>query len=75
MEITKKQIYEWTPENIKKLIYQLNELEHLIKKNFNSSINIISDFILEEIGLSGARHYFCNCMKQFIKFNLRNFLR
>ena len=47
-EIVKQQIYNWNAENIKKLIYQLNELEHLIKKNFNSSINIISDFILEQ---------------------------
>ena len=47
-EIVKQQICNWNAENIKKLIYQLNELEHLIKKNFNSSINIISDFILEQ---------------------------
>ena len=47
-EIVKKQIYNWNAENIKKLIYKLNELEHLIKKNINSSINIISDFILEQ---------------------------
>ena len=47
-EITKQQIYNWKPENIKSLIYKLNEIELLIKKNINNSINIISDFILEQ---------------------------
>ena len=47
-EITKQQIYKWTPENIKKLIYKLNEIELLIKKNINNSINLISDFILDQ---------------------------
>jgi DNA polymerase-3 subunit delta len=30
------------------LIYKLNELELLIKKNFNHSISIVTDFILEQ---------------------------
>ena len=47
-EITKQQIYKWTPENIKKLIYKLSEVELLIKKNVNNSINIITDFILDQ---------------------------
>mgnify|MGYP001301912908 FL=1 len=47
-EITKQQIYKWTPENIKKLIYKLNEIELLIKKNINNSINLITDFILDQ---------------------------
>ena len=47
-EITKQQIYKWTPENIKQLIYKLNETELVIKKNINNSVNIISDFILEQ---------------------------
>ena len=45
-EITKQQIYKWDPNNIKKLIYKLNEIELLIKKNINNSINLITDFIL-----------------------------
>ena len=45
-EITKQQIYKWTPENIKQLIYKLSEIEFLIKKNINNSINLITDFIL-----------------------------
>ena len=47
-EITKQQIYKWKPKNIKKLIYKLSEIEFLIKKNFNNSINLITDFILEQ---------------------------
>ena len=47
-EVTKQQIYKWTPENIKKLICKLNEIELLVKKNINISINLITDFILEQ---------------------------
>ena len=47
-EITKQQIYKWTPENIKQLIYKLSEIELLIKKNINNSINLITDFILNQ---------------------------
>ena len=50
-EITKQQIRQWKPENIKKLIYRLNEIELLIKKNLNISINLITDFILEQSAL------------------------
>ena len=47
-EITKQQIYKWTPDNIKLLIYRLNEIELLVKKNINNSINLITDFILDQ---------------------------
>lgn len=47
-EITKQQIYNWTPENIKKLIYKLSDIELQMKKNINNSINIITNFILEQ---------------------------
>lgn len=47
-EITKKHIVTWKPESIKKLIYKLNELELLAKKNLNLSISLITDFILNE---------------------------
>ena len=48
-EITKEQIYKWKPENLKNFIYKLNEIELLIKKNINNSINIITNFILEQV--------------------------
>ena len=46
--ITKQQITKWSPDKIRMLIYKLNELELLIKKNFNHSISIVTDFILEQ---------------------------
>ena len=45
-EITKQQIKYWKPESIKDLIYKLIDIELLIKKNVNNSINLITDFIL-----------------------------
>ena len=47
-EITKQQIYKWEPSNIRKLIYKLNEIELLIKKNLNNSVNLITDFMIEQ---------------------------
>ena len=47
-EITKQQIKSWKPESIKNLIYKLTDIELLIKKNLNNSINFITDFILEQ---------------------------
>lgn len=47
-EITKEQIIKWPPQKIKNLIYKLNELELLIKKNISNSIILITDFILDQ---------------------------
>ena len=47
-EVTKQQIFKWSPDKIKILIYQLNELELRIKKNINNSINFVTDFILDQ---------------------------
>jgi DNA polymerase-3 subunit delta len=47
-EITKQQIYKWEPKAIKQLIYALSEIELEIKKNINNSINLITDFILDQ---------------------------
>ncbi len=47
-EITKQQIYKWKPSSIKKLIFKINEVELLVKKNFNNSTNFITDFLLEQ---------------------------
>ena len=46
-EITKQQIYKWSPNKIKELIYKSNNIELLVKKNLNSSIKLLTDFILE----------------------------
>ena len=47
-EITRQQLNKWNSENIKKLIYKLSEIELLVKKNLNNSVNLITDFILDQ---------------------------
>ena len=47
-EIVKQQINKWAPYQINELIFDLNEIELQIKKNYTNSINIISDFILNQ---------------------------
>ena len=47
-EITKQLIYKWKPKKIKNLIYKLNKIELNIKKNINNSVNLLTDFILEQ---------------------------
>ena len=37
----------WKPENLKKLIYRLGDVELQIKKNIDNSINVVTNFILE----------------------------
>ncbi len=51
-EITKQQILKWPPEKIRGLIYKLNKLELDIKKNLYNSINLVSDFILDQASVS-----------------------
>ena len=46
-EIVKQQLKNWTLTEVKKLIYQINEVELLIKRHNNSSISILFDFIIE----------------------------
>ena len=48
-EIVKQQIFNWTPENIKKLIYKISEIELLIKKNMQNPVNLLRDFILKQL--------------------------
>ncbi|WP_435148879.1 DNA polymerase III subunit delta [Candidatus Pelagibacter bacterium nBUS_32] len=50
-ELIKQQIIKWTPKEIIKLIYNVNEMEILVKKNSNNSVNIMSDFILNLVSL------------------------
>tara|TARA_B100000674_G_scaffold290552_1_gene240820 strand:+ start:216 stop:1208 length:993 start_codon:yes stop_codon:yes gene_type:complete len=47
-EMTKQQILNWDSKNIKKLLYKINNLELLIKKNYDNSINLIIDFMLDQ---------------------------
>ena len=45
-EITKKHILNWTPKTIKETLFKVNEIELLIKKNYDNSIYLITDLIL-----------------------------
>ena len=47
-EITKQQIAKWSPNKIRMLIYKVNELELIVKKNLSNSINLVTDFVLEQ---------------------------
>ena len=47
-EIIKQQIIKWKSNSIKKLIFDLNNIELQIKKNSLSSINILTNFIIDQ---------------------------
>ena len=45
-ELVREQIIRWSYVDIEQLVYKINEVELLIKKNPLSSVNILSDFII-----------------------------
>ena len=47
-EIIKIQIKNWSYKNIENLIAKINDTELLIKKNSSNSINILSNFIIDQ---------------------------
>ena len=44
-DVVKKQIQSWSDDEVKKMIYKINDIEILVKKNSNNSLNFISDFV------------------------------
>ena len=44
-EVVKKQIQSWSEDEVKKMIYKINDLEILVKKYSNNSLNFVSDFV------------------------------
>ena len=48
-ELVKTQLLKWKPKNIEKLICLINDIELKIKKNFNNSILLVTNFILEQV--------------------------
>lgn len=46
--ILKEQINNWKEESIKELIYKIDRVELMIKKNTNISLNIVLDFLIEQ---------------------------
>ena len=47
-EVVKVQLKKWSPKEIKELIKNINDVELEIKKNYNNSVLIVTDFILEK---------------------------
>ena len=47
--VIEKQIDSWTSNGVEKLIYEVNEIELLIKKNSNISLNVLSNFIINQV--------------------------
>ncbi len=47
-DIVKTQLNKWTPEKIRELIYLINDIELQIKRNYNNSILLVTDFILNQ---------------------------
>ena len=47
-DIVKAQLNKWKPEKIRELIYLINDIELQIKKNYNNSILLVTDFILNQ---------------------------
>ena len=45
-EIVKSQVSKWSLKDAEKLIYKIHDIELMIKRNYYSSLNIVSDFIL-----------------------------
>ena len=45
-EIVKTQIMNWNAIEIENLIYKINDIEFIVKKNTINTLNIVSDFIL-----------------------------
>ena len=48
-EITKQQIINSNPEKLRRSLFKVNEIELLIKKNYENSINLIMDFIITQL--------------------------
>ena len=51
-QIVKNQIQKWSYKNIQQLIFNINEIELLIKKNSLISLNILSDFIIAQTAIT-----------------------
>ena len=47
-EIIKQQINNWSYKSVENLIFNINKIELLIKKNSEQAINILSDFIIDQ---------------------------
>ena len=46
-EMIKQQMQKWNSKNLKNLIYKMSEIELLVKKNTSNSLNLTTNFLLE----------------------------
>ncbi len=44
-DAVKKQVQSWSVDEVKNMIYKINDLEILVKKNSSNSLNFVSDFV------------------------------
>ena len=47
-DIIRKQMLSWTDKSIQNLIYKINQIELVIKKNSNNALKIVFDFLIEQ---------------------------
>ena len=45
-ENVKTQVFKWKIKDLKRNIYKISEIEHLVKSNSKNSLNLVSDFIV-----------------------------
>ena len=45
-ENVKTQVFKWKIKDLKRNIYKISEIEHLVKSNSKNSLNLVSDFIM-----------------------------
>ena len=46
------QFKHWTLESIEKLIFFINDIELMLKKNSSNSVYLMNDFILTQVRIS-----------------------
>ena len=51
-DIIKKQITLWEPTNIKKMIFDLNDIELQIKQNSSHTLNIVLNLFMDTVNLT-----------------------
>ncbi len=51
-DIIRQQFKHWTLESIENLIYFINDIELILKKNNINSVNLLNDFILTQVRVS-----------------------
>jgi DNA polymerase III subunit delta len=51
-QIVKEQINNWSDKNVENLIFKINEIELLIKKNSLISLSVLFNFIIEQVTIT-----------------------